>query len=209
MISNSNDENTHNTINRYNNQLQPSWCSFVMCPALTDRHCAALSAKAHSGSDVITTACKGQNYEEELDFVCNFFTNDFNKIELAAELLTLRTFYGTEVAADEKPSVNSIKTALLALSTMQRKLLGAVVRLFQLLVTLPATNATSERSFSALRRIKSYLRSTMSQVRLNHLMILHYHQEMTDRLDLKCIANEYIMKNESRRITFACYTFPL
>ncbi|KAL5487102.1 hypothetical protein EMCRGX_G019661 [Ephydatia muelleri] len=109
-------------------------------------------------------ACKGQNYEEELDFVCNFFTNDFNKIELAAELLTLRTLYGTEIAADEKPSVNSIKTALLALNTMQRKLLGAVVRLFQLLVTLPATNATSERSFSALRRIKSYLRSTMSQV---------------------------------------------
>eukprot|EP00731_Ephydatia_muelleri_P018315 Em0011g355a len=108
-------------------------------------------------------ACKGQNYEEELDFVCNFFTNDFNKIELAAELLTLRTLYGTEIAADEKPSVNSIKTALLALNTMQRKLLGAVVRLFQLLVTLPATNATSERSFSALRRIKSYLRSTMSQ----------------------------------------------
>eukprot|EP00731_Ephydatia_muelleri_P035846 Em0167g4a len=82
-------------------------------------------------------ACKGQNYEEELDFVCNFFTNDFNKIELVAELLTLRTLYGTEVAADEKPSVNSIKTALLALSTMQRKLLGAVVRLFQLFVTLP------------------------------------------------------------------------
>ena len=146
-------------------------------------------------------ARKGQNYEEELDFVCNFFTNDFNKIELAAELLTLRTLYGTEVAADEKPSVNSIKTALLA---MQRKLLGAVVRLFQLLVTLPATNATSERSFSALCRIKSYLRSTMSQVRLNHLMILHYHQEMTDR---QCIANEYKMKNESRRITFAI--FPL
>ena len=130
-----------------------------------------------------------------------FFTNDFNKIELAAELLTLRTLYDTEVAADEKPSVNSIKTALLA---MQRKLLGAVVRLFQLLVTLPATNATSEQSFSALCRIKSYLRSTMSQVRLNHLMILHYHQEMTDR---QCIANEYKMKNESRRITFAI--FPL
>ena len=46
---------THITLNRYNNQLQPSWCSFVMCPALPDRHCAALSVKAHSGSDVITT----------------------------------------------------------------------------------------------------------------------------------------------------------
>ena len=153
-------------------------------------------------------ACKGQkNYAEELDFVCNFFTNDFSKFELAAELLTLRTLYVSEIAADEKPSVSSIKTALLALSMMQRKLLGAVVRLFQLLVILPATNATSERSFSALHRIKSYLRSTMSQARLNHLMIPHYHQEMTDRLDMKCIANEYILKNESRRSTFA--TFPL
>ena len=64
-------------------------------------------------------------------------------------------------------------------SPMHAAKLGAVVRLFQLLVILPATNATSERSFSALRRIKSYLRCTMSQARLNHLMILHYHQEMT------------------------------
>ena len=139
--------------------------------------------------------------------MCNFFTNDFNKVELAAELLTLRTLYVSEIAADEEPSIGSIKTALLALSTMQRKLRGAVVRLFQLLVILPAMNATSERSFSALHRIKSYLRSTMSQARLNHLMILHYHQEMKDRLDMKCIANEYILKNESRRSTFA--TFPL
>ena len=38
------------------------------------------------------------------------------------------------------------------------------------------------------------------QVRLNHLMILHY--QMTDRLDLKYIANEYIMKNESRLLPF-------
>ena len=29
-----------------------------MCPALTDRHCAALSAQAYSGSDVITTVAK-------------------------------------------------------------------------------------------------------------------------------------------------------
>ena len=144
--------------------------------------------------------------KRSLILYATFFTNDFNKVELVAELLTLRTLYVSEIAGEE-PSVDSIKTALLALSTMQRKLLDPVVRLFQLLVILPATNATSERSFSALRRIKSYLRSTMSQARLNHLMILHYHQEMTDRLDMKCIANEYILKNESRRSTFA--TFPL
>ena len=32
----------------------------------------------------------------------------------------------------------------------------------------------------------------MSQARLNHLMILHYHQDVTDKLDLKSVANEHI-----------------
>ena len=62
-----------------------------------------------------------------------------------------------------------------------------VSKLFKLLLVLPATNATSERSFSAL----PYLRSTMTQARLNHLMVLHYHQDIADKLDLKIIGNEY------------------
>ena len=135
-----------------------------------------------------------------------FFYDDFNREDLAAELLTHHELYHSAVG-DEVPSVNTIKIALSTLSTTQLMLLKTVCRLFQLLMILPATNATSERSFSALRRIKSYLRNTMSQARLNHLMILHYHQDtcMCDKLDLKSIANEYIRKNETRRSTFATF----
>ena len=50
---------------------------------------------------------------------------------------------------------------------------------------MPATNAISERSFSAMHQIKTYLRSTMTQVRLNSVMVLHIHKELTDGLDLK------------------------
>ncbi len=46
----------------------------------------------------------------------------------------------------------------------------------------------------------------MSQSRLNHLMILHYHQDAADKLDLKIIGNEYISKNEGRRSTFANFS---
>ena len=102
-------------------------------------------------------------------------------------------------------SINSIQKALLSLSSTQRILLNSACQLFKLLLVLPATNVTFEHSFSALHRIKSYLQSTMTQARLNHLMILHYHQEMTDKLDLKCIANEYILKSEKRRWIFATY----
>ena len=136
--------------------------------------------------------------------MCNFFYDDFSKEELSAQLLTLRELHNS-VAKYEIPSVDSIQKALLSLSSTQRILLNSACQLFKLLLVLPSTNATSERSFSALRRIKSYLRSTMTQARLNHLMILHYHQEMTDELDLKYIANEYILKSETRRCIFATY----
>ena len=52
-------------------------------------------------------------------------------------------------------------------------------------------HAVSERSFSALRRIKSYLRATMSQERLNHIMVLHIHRHLTDRICYIEIGNEF------------------
>ena len=67
---------------------------------------------------------------------------------------------------------------------------------------MPATNAGSERSFSAVRRIKSYLRSTMSQQRLNHLMLLHVHKDRTDGLDLVDVANDFIFGSEDRKNLF-------
>ena len=61
---------------------------------------------------------------------------------------------------------------------------------------MPATNAASERSFSVMRRKKNYLRSTMTQPRLNHLMILNVYKELLDNMDLKDIANQFVQGNE-------------
>ena len=96
--------------------------------------------------------------KEFLRTICQYTLKSFfrtlfmpraEKRSTAASIYPLLSALCSEIAADEETSVGSIKTALLALSTMQRKLLGAVVKLFQLLVILPATNATSERSFGA------------------------------------------------------------
>ena len=66
-----------------------------------------------------------------------------------------------------------------------------------------ATNAISERSFSAMRRIKTYLRSTMSQGRLNATMVLHVHKMLTDGLDLKSICKDFISKSDYRKTKFS------
>ena len=68
----------------------------------------------------------------------------------------------------ERPSIKLLKKILLSVSVAQRALINSVVLKFKIILVIPATNATSEHSFSALKRIKSYLRSTMSQSRLNH-----------------------------------------
>jgi len=45
--------------------------------------------------------------------------------------------------------------------------------LLKILCIIPVTAVTSEQSLSSLKRIKTYLRSTMNQNRLNGLTTLH------------------------------------
>lgn len=60
--------------------------------------------------------------------------------------------------------------------------------LCQLLCTFPVTTSTAERSFSTLRRLKSYLRNRMTEERLNGLALMHIHQDIA----AKMYANEVL-----------------
>lgn len=50
--------------------------------------------------------------------------------------------------------------------------------MLEILVTLPVSTATAERTFSSLRRIKTYLRSTTSESRLLGLALLSIHNDI-------------------------------
>ena len=77
-------------------------------------------------------------------------------------------------------------------------MLSEIYKVLKIYFTIPVTIATAERSFSSLRRLKTYLRSTMTQSRLNNLFILYVHAEKTDELDLKFIAKEFVSVNQRR-----------
>jgi hypothetical protein len=100
------------------------------------------------------------------------------------------------------------KTAASILSHFQqlapevRNLVSEVEKLVQLLLVIPASSATAERSFSAHRRLKSYIRSTMGQDRLNYVAILHIHRKCTDKLDLEKLLREFVQRNDFRRQVF-------
>ena len=58
------------------------------------------------------------------------------------------------------------------MSYAQRVKISEVIKVILL---IPATNVSSERAASAVRPIKTFSTSTLSQQRLNHCMILHIH----------------------------------
>jgi hAT family C-terminal dimerisation region len=55
---------------------------------------------------------------------------------------------------------------------------------YMLLLTLPVTVATCEQSFSKLKLIKNYLRSTMSAERLSDLAMLSIENERAKKLEI-------------------------
>ncbi|XP_066380913.1 uncharacterized protein [Miscanthus floridulus] len=66
---------------------------------------------------------------------------------------------------------------------------------YRILFTMPVTVASAERSFSKLKLLKNYLRSTMSQERLNGLATLCIEKRLLDKIDIDTILNDFASRN--------------
>lgn len=81
-------------------------------------------------------------------------------------------------------------------------LFNQVGTLLRLLLVVPATSCEAERSFSGLRRLKTWLRSTMSQERLNSVAVCNVHHNYIDAVDLHLVVNEFSSLNDRREQLF-------
>ncbi|XP_025208701.1 52 kDa repressor of the inhibitor of the protein kinase-like [Melanaphis sacchari] len=70
--------------------------------------------------------------------------------------------------------------------------------LMSILVTLPVSTASSERSFSTLKRLKSYLRNSTSENRLTGLALMSIHRSIS--IDTQEVINEFA--NLPRKLDF-------
>ena len=68
----------------------------------------------------------------------------------------------------------------------------------QILATLPLTSNECERSFSSMKLLKTFSRSTMSAERLNGLSLMYKHQQIIPKTSE--ILNKFGLKN--RRLDF-------
>ena len=71
-----------------------------------------------------------------------------------------------------------------------------VWKLLRLVMINPATTATCERSFSLNTLIKSDTWSTMTDQRMNHLVVLKYYPEDLMDIDIDDVMSDFIARND-------------
>ncbi|KAI5004641.1 hypothetical protein ZWY2020_031884 [Hordeum vulgare] len=69
---------------------------------------------------------------------------------------------------------------------------------YEILFTVPMTVASAERSFSKLKLLKNYLRSTMSQERLNGLATLCIEKDKLDEINVDAIIDDFASRSVRR-----------
>ncbi|XP_065640525.1 52 kDa repressor of the inhibitor of the protein kinase-like [Hydra vulgaris] len=131
-------------------------------------------------------------WKKQFETFCDFYIDDFTNISALNGELVLwekywESFSGTipdnislTLKSISFPGFENIKIAL--------KILG----------TLPVTSCECERSFSVMRQLKDYMRTTMSEDRLNGLALMYIHQEIVPCIDN--VINRFSIKN--RRLDF-------
>ena len=67
--------------------------------------------------------------------------------------------------------------------------------------------STSGRSFSALRRLMTYLTNTMKQDQLNGRILVHGHKTLTDTIDPLAIVKTFASANEQRKGYFGKFKY--
>ena len=151
---------------------------------------------------LLVSAANGTMANGIPETVSTYLESDVDVERLKVQLLMLPDMIKTasEGRIKEVTNVRTIASSM-EQSEIYKGMLSDIDKLLKIYFTFPVTSATAERSFSALRRIKTFLRMTMTHSRLNNLFLLYTHTAKIDDLDLKAVAREFIAVN-SRRIHY-------
>lgn len=103
-------------------------------------------------------------------------------------------------------TLDKCATVLRDMAPPMRAMFPLVESLIRLLLVNPASSATAERSFSSLRRLKTYLRSTCGQRRLNDLALCHIHKDVVDKVNIHEVMKEFILARDRRVVVFGHIT---
>ncbi|XP_022168058.1 zinc finger MYM-type protein 1-like [Myzus persicae] len=147
-----------------------------------------------------------------LNCMQDIIVNEPIKFTSFQDVSTMYGFNESELKAETK-IFNRMYKSLNTENTIQSKIkymrsgdnaigFPTLAKLYKLFLTIPSNSAACERSFSCLRRLKNYLRSTMGQSRLNHLGILQIERERSLNINNDEVIKQFDSSTIPRRLKF-------
>ena len=120
--------------------------------------------------------CESNPDDKHFECVSEFYSLDIDLLKAQHQLL--KHFKSQYVTS--QVSVPEMFKLLIEKQTCH--MIPELAKAIKIYSVIPATSCSSERSFSCLRRLKSYLRSTMKQDRLSSLALLNIEREFVNRV---------------------------
>ena len=99
---------------------------------------------------------------------------------------------------EKKVGVKEAIKVISSLNTSPKLLVSEVLKLVNLILLVPATDAVIERSSSTLSRVKTQRRSSMTQEPVTSCLIVTTYKKQKDNLKLVKVISQFCFENEHR-----------
>jgi hypothetical protein len=179
--------------------------------AIIDQQLQELNSRFNEQAmDLLTLSCalnpKGNYKAFNIDTICTlvekYYPMDFNEQDKIILPFQLRHFIVDARQSTKLKNLSTIQKLCSALvATNRDKIYFLVDRLLRLIMTLPVSTATTERSFSAMKIIKTKLRNKMKGRFLANNMTVYIEKEISASISSDSIINDFKSLG-TRRVKF-------
>ena len=133
---------------------------------------------------------KADEWKDDFKTFCTKYTDDLHDTSaLSAEM----DVWQYQWVKRKDSGLTVPETIAETLAEIDAVMYPNILAAFKILACMPITTCECERSISAFRQLKTYMRSTMGAARLNGLALLHVHYSLplnvTEIVDKFCRSN--------------------
>ncbi|KAL4568615.1 hypothetical protein LXL04_024230 [Taraxacum kok-saghyz] len=131
--------------------------------------------------------------------VDKFYPEDFSEQEKQVLKVQLKHYETSVIVHPEYKSLKSISDLCQWLVKTRRTInFNLIHRVVSLILTLPVSTATAERSFSAMSLVKTRLRNKMEDEFFNDSLILYFERELAEKISLETIREDFRLVKDRR-----------
>ncbi|KAL5754155.1 hypothetical protein ACOSP7_022375 [Xanthoceras sorbifolium] len=135
---------------------------------------------------------KSFNVDDICTLATKFYSQDFDKNDIEHLRRQLNHYRFDVLCSPEFQNLASLSELCQCLvETKKSEHYTLIDKLIRLVLTLPVSTATTERAFSAMKLVKTPLRSKMEDDFLTDCMVIYIEREIADTIDLEHIIDEF------------------